>query len=587
MERDCGMRGDIWRYQYCQSCVEFAATGGHDPINSIMASSRDDHMASGGPSDVSGKILDVGALGAAIEAARLAGKTVVHCHGCFDLVHPGHVRYFQFARQQGDVLVVSLTGDSLIDKGPVRPYIPQELRAESVAALQFVDYVTIDPHPTAAELIQAIQPDVYVKGHEYQTSVDPGFARERQAVESYGGRVIYSSGEVVFSSTQLIERIGRSAQVELAKLVVFCDRHQITSGLLVDLLQQAASLRVVVIGDTILDKYVLCDAKDLASESPMVSLTRLGEHTYWGGAAIVAQHLAELGASTCLVTAAGADTHSADLADTLVRVGIDHHIFPARREIVTKSRFLVDDTKLFKVDDGHPQPLDSRTEREAARVIVDELVHADAVIWCDFGYGMVTDGLWSRVAGEVRRRVGVVTADVSGSRGNLLRFANANLLCPTERELRSAMNDFESGLSKVAFECLRRTQAQQLLVTLDKRGLVVFDRPSHDASSPAWSDRLLSEHLPSMADRAVDKLGCGDALLAGATLGLAAGATLAQATYMGAAVAAIEIDRVGNIAIDAASLVDWLSGRSELVQPVPADRPRRTPPAVLADMWLR
>src|SRR6185295_3256936 len=98
----------------------------------------------------------------AIKAARADGKTIVQCHGCFDIVHPGHIRYLQFARAQGDMLIVSITGDAAIDKGDQRPYIPQELRAENLAALEFVDYVVIDPHRDACSLLGRVKPDVYV-----------------------------------------------------------------------------------------------------------------------------------------------------------------------------------------------------------------------------------------------------------------------------------------------------------------------------------------------------------------------------------------------------------------------------------------
>lgn len=151
---------------------------------------------------------------ARVDDTRAAGQTVVHCHGCFDIVHPGYVRYLEFARQQGDLLVVSLTGDSDMGKGDLRPYIPQELRAENLAALQAVDLVYINPHPTACDLLEALRPDVYVKGHEYENSSDAGFLAERDIVLGHGGRVVFSSGDVVFSSTQLIELLGQHPELE-------------------------------------------------------------------------------------------------------------------------------------------------------------------------------------------------------------------------------------------------------------------------------------------------------------------------------------------------------------------------------------
>ena len=121
------------------------------------------------------KIVSIEALQAELAGLRSSGRTVVQCHGCFDLVHPGHVRYLRFARQLGDILIVSLTADAGVTKGLDRPYIPAELRAENLAAMEFVDWVVIDEHPTAVEILEQVKPDVYVKGREYAVSSDPRF----------------------------------------------------------------------------------------------------------------------------------------------------------------------------------------------------------------------------------------------------------------------------------------------------------------------------------------------------------------------------------------------------------------------------
>ena len=125
------------------------------------------------------------------QAARAAGRTVVHCHGCFDIVHPGHIQHLQFARSLGDVLVVSVSGDSHVNKGVHRPLIPDDLRASSVAALECVDWVYVDQDPTAVALLEALRPDVYVKGREYEKNLDPRFLAEREAVTRHGGRVVF------------------------------------------------------------------------------------------------------------------------------------------------------------------------------------------------------------------------------------------------------------------------------------------------------------------------------------------------------------------------------------------------------------
>ena len=511
-----------------------------------------------------GKIVDLEGLVAAVEAARRAGRTIVQCHGCFDIVHPGHVRYLEFARRQGDVLIVTLTGDSAFSKREEGPYIPQELRAESLAALLFVDYVYIDPNPTAEQLLAQVRPDLYVKGREYENSEDPGFMCEKRTVEDCGGRIVFSSGEIVFSSSRLIERMPASSELERERLSLLCQRCGLSTNTFHSLLGRFAGLRVLVVGDLVLDRYVFCDALGVAHEAPMLSLARVDESVYLGGAAIVARHAAALGAQVFLLSAGASDEASRRAVTVLEDENVEVELIESRPSLVEKTRFLADEAKLFKVDQGARLPLDSSAERRAAAVLEGRARGTDAAILCDFGYGMITGGLLSRTLPMLRHNVGVLSADVSGGRANLLNFLKVDLLCPTERELRAELNDYDSGLSAVAWQLLERTQARHLLVTLEKRGMVVFERPGQQPGTPGWSGRLRGAQLPSFVDHAVDGLGCGDALLATATLGLAVGGELMPAAYLGNGAAALEAAQLGNHPIASGDLRAWLRTRREL-----------------------
>src|SRR5688500_5497025 len=188
--------------------------------------------------------------------ARAAGRTVVHCHGCFDIVHPGHIQHLQFARSLGDVLVVSVSADRHVNKGAARPLIPDDLRAASVAALQCVDCVYVNPDPTAVGLLEDLRPDVYVKGSEYERSADPRFLAEREAVVRHGGRVVFSSCDVVYSSTALIGGMGGGGADRFAdeKLARLRERYGLSDAYLDGLLERGRGRRVVVVGDYILDR---------------------------------------------------------------------------------------------------------------------------------------------------------------------------------------------------------------------------------------------------------------------------------------------------------------------------------------------
>jgi rfaE bifunctional protein kinase chain/domain/rfaE bifunctional protein nucleotidyltransferase chain/domain len=477
--------------------------------------------------------------------ARAEGRAVVHCHGCFDVVHPGHIHHLQFARSLGDVLVVSVSADRHVNKGAARPLIPDSLRAASVAALECVDYVYVNPEPTAVELLAAMRPDVYVKGSEYERSNDPRFLAERDTVTRHGGRVVFSSCDVVYSSTALIGSLN-AERLRDEKLARLRERHGLGDAHLLQLLARGRGQKVVVVGDYVLDRYHFCDATGLAAEGPMMSLRALRRQDYDGGAGVVALHLAGLGARPLLVTALADDEPSRHAELRLTSAGVDVRSSRARRQLVTKHRYLVDQSKLFKVDEGSPTPADSLEEQRLTDRVLDAADGAAAVVFADFGYGVITGGLLDRILPRLRSRVPVLAADVGGRQGNLLRYRGVDLLCPTEREARSALNDFSGGLGAVAWNLLSATGARQAIITLGKQGLVTFERDGQSAA-----ERLRSEYLPALCPQGIDPLGCGDALLATATLALCAGGSLQAAALLGSIAAALEVREVGNVPVSA------------------------------------
>ncbi|MBI5787359.1 MAG: adenylyltransferase/cytidyltransferase family protein [Candidatus Schekmanbacteria bacterium] len=153
------------------------------------------------------KILDLHELAERVRRLEAEGKKVVMCHGCFDLMHPGHIKHFQSAKAFGDVLVVTVTPDEYIDKGTGRPVFNQNLRADSIAALECVDYVAINKWPTAESTLRLLRPDIYVKGQEFQKLEDKTgkIQKEYDTVKEIGAQIKFTQ-EIVFSSTKLINQ---------------------------------------------------------------------------------------------------------------------------------------------------------------------------------------------------------------------------------------------------------------------------------------------------------------------------------------------------------------------------------------------
>ncbi len=516
------------------------------------------------------KICTLERLLSARAEARRQNKTVVHCHGCFDIVHPGHIHHLQFAKSQGDLLIVTVSADPQVNKGINRPLIPEDLRAASLGALECVDFVYVNQEPTAVGLLSQLQPDIYIKGREYETNQDPRFLAEKDAVTRHGGRVVFSSGDVIYSSTALIGQLEDQEVFSREKVRRFLDRFDLDTQYLHQLVSRFRGLKVAVVGDYILDRYHFCDAVGIAGESPMMTLRPLSTQEYDGGAAIVASHLRRLGANPVLLTSLADDSASHAVSNRLAESGIQVEAIKQRRQLVSKNRYLVDQSKLFKVDEGATSPLDSQDEKQFIDRVVSACRSADALIFVDFGYGLLTGSLLDKLMPVVRPMVPTITADVSGVRSNLLRFKSADLLCPTERELRQTVNDFSAGLTNVAYRLMSQTQARNLIITMGKEGLVTFDQFVPPTDEASWERKLRTAYVPSLATHAVDPLGCGDALLSAATLSLAAGGSLQAAAFLGSCAAAVEIGRIGNHPVSTEQLLTRVNQYQQSLAPVPA-----------------
>lgn len=152
------------------------------------------------------KIVEISDLTQTCTHLREEGKTIIHCHGCFDFLHFGHLKHFKAAKKHGDILVVTLTADQYINKGPDRPFYKAEQRAEFIASLEVVDYVCINLWPTASETIGTLKPHKFVKGGEYRDTLaaqNAGFQKELAALESVDGEMVFTD-EITFSSSRII-----------------------------------------------------------------------------------------------------------------------------------------------------------------------------------------------------------------------------------------------------------------------------------------------------------------------------------------------------------------------------------------------
>lgn len=480
-------------------------------------------------------------------------ETYVMCHGTFDLVHPGHLRHLLYAKSKGDHLIVSLTCDAHVDKANYRPYVPEELRAMNLAALEIVDYVVIDRHPAPLENLAIIQPDIFVKGFEYGAGgLHPKTEQEKTVIEGYGGELIFTPGDIVYSSSAIIE----SHAPDLAddKLAILLDGENLSFGKLYEALDQFGELTVHVVGDTIIDSLTRCEMIGANAKTPTFSVRFESRTDYVGGAGVVAKHLRAGGAEVRFSTVLGEDDLKDFVLDDMRTAGVQTDaIVDSTRPTTHKNAFVAGGYRLLKVD-----TLDNRTvsEKIAARLREDiSNTSAGAMVFSDFRHGIFNrDTIPDLMAAIPEGVFRVADSQVASRWGNILQFRDFDLITPNEKEARFALADQDTVVRPLGSELYRQAGCRVLILKLGSRGVLVFRRNIGNDD-----DYRSFFSIDSFADRVIDAVGSGDALLAYSTLALKATGNAVIAAILGSIAAGAECELDGNEPVTPEFVRDKLS----------------------------
>ena len=468
---------------------------------------------------------------------RPRDKTVIMCHGTFDLVHPGHIRHLMYAKDHADVLVASLTSDSHINKANFRPFVPQDLRAMNLAALECVDYVVIDDNETPIENLKFIQPDFFAKGYEYsEHGIHPKTREEMAVIESYGGELLFTPGDLVLSSSAIIETTPPNLATE--KLLALLHSEGLNFGDLKTALTKLKGVKVHVVGDTIVDSYTYCSLIGGTAKTPTFSVKYDREVDFAGGAAVVAKHLREAGAEVVFSTVLGDDALKDFVLKELEASGIEcHAVIDPARPTTQKNAFITNGYRLLKVDKLDNRPI---SEHEV-NALQDELAKhkVDVVVFSDFRHGIFNKVTIPQLADAIPTGAArVADSQVANRWGNILEFQDFDLITPNEREARFALGDQDSTVRPMALDLYKKAGCKLLILKLGERGIITYRAPSHEVRAFFTVD--------SFADRVVDAVGAGDALLSYAALSMVATKSNVIGSILGALAAAVACEHDGN-----------------------------------------
>lgn len=477
------------------------------------------------------------------------GKRICFVSGNFNIIHPGHLRFLLFAKEQADILVVGL-----YDKASsISAFFSNEERNSALSALSFVDEVVV-LNNSLPEFISALKPDVIVKGKEWENADNI----EQTVVDNYGGKLVFSSGEKQFSSRELLQQQLSENSGLTRQLQRYHERYDIGSPLLTHFINKFSDINIAVIGDIIVDEYQECLAIGMSQEDPTIAVSPLESFQYLGGAGIVAAHAKSLGAQADFYSVTGKDSAGQFAQSKLSEYGVHAHIAEdASRPTTHKLRYRAKGKTLLRVNSFRKHAIDKPVINTLLEKFKANIERYDVVLFADFSFGVLCPAFIKQIQALCLKHNIPMVADsqTSSQIGDLTKFRHLMLTTPTEIEARLAAQDDDNGLIQVSLDLANKLKATSLIVTLGAEGILIRHRTTLD-------DVLQTDNLPALAENAIDTAGAGDALFVTTTLMMCAGASIWQAAFVGSVSSAIQVNTRGNLPLPKQKV---LSKISELV----------------------
>ena len=482
-------------------------------------------------------------------------KNLVFCYGSFNIIHPGHLRYFQNARKYGKKLYVAIEGDAFINKKDLAQQFNELERAEAVSALEFIDKVIILDNGELFDLVKIITPKTLILGKEFERERSEQVNKTIKLLESKKSNTIFETGEVRYANLDIFHRSQpdlETQRIEQFKNVLDLQKIDIQHAL--SLITKKNKLKILIIGDTIVDQYVACDAIGMSAEAPVVVVRELESQEYLGGAAIVASHVQALGGLSKFISVVGKDENAKFVHYILKKNKINNAMFEDKgRPTTFKIRYMVENQKLFRVSKLKEHGLSKKLENKVIQEIESKSSEVDGIIVSDFVYGFLTTNILKTVIKISKQKKIPLFGDLqcSSQIGNILKFKNFKLICPTEREARIALNNHEDGIEWVSNNLIEKTGSKNLIIKLGAAGFIAYDKETHKSY-------INRQHFPALTVNPVDITGAGDSLLATISIAIVSGCNLMQASALATCAASLAVQNVGNMPVSIASLKKFI-----------------------------
>jgi len=468
-------------------------------------------------------------------------KKITLCHGVFDLFHVGHLRHMKFAKSQGDILIVSITKDKFINKGTGKPVFNENLRAELISSIEYVDYVYVSESQTAIDVINLVKPNIYCKGIEYKNKKNDLTKKidlEIKTVKKNGGKIVFSN-DLTFSSSKLLNE-NFSVFTEEQKKFLERIKNKISLEAIKEIFIKISKLKALVIGEILIDEYVFSEAVGKSGKEPILILRELKKERYIGGAGAIVKNVSNFTKEKIsLISYIGQKKENLKEINEFLGKKINKFFLKKNDSAtIVKRRYIdsISNSKLFGIYNFDYNNLLKKEEFFLLKKIKNEINNHDLVILADYGHGLFS----KKITNFLSKSKKFITLNAQVNAANvgyhtLRDYNNLTCIVINERELRHETRDRKSDIKKLIIAISKINRFKYILITRGAQGLVLYSK----------NDEKFYE-CPAFATNIVDKVGSGDVILATFSLCLKCDVDIDVALFISSMAAAQKIKTFAN-----------------------------------------
>ena len=483
------------------------------------------------------KIFNLSELGKIVLRKKKQGKKFVLCHGVFDVLHVGHLNYLKAAKKNVDFLIVTITTDKYIKKGFGRPFFNQKQRSEMLSSLKIVDFVSYCDEPSAVKAISAIKPDFYAKGIEYKDSkndLTKKIILEKKVLRKYKGKMMFVN-EQTFSSSKIINQ---SSNVFNTQQKIFLDKikKKYSFFQIIKYLEKLKNLKVTILGELIIDRYIFCDALAKSGKEPYLAFKEIFFEDYIGGSGAIARQLFEFNKNISLITNYGNDKFNTFINRGLNKSISRKFVYNKNSKNILKKRY-IDNVSRHKVfgSYNYDETNEQKSQNALLKIIKSSLKKSDLLIISDYGHGLIS----SKISSEICNSKKFISLNAQVNAANIgyhtiKKYTNIDSLIINEAELRHELRDKISNVETLSKKLLKQMKIKNLVVTMGKNGALIMNNKFKKIECPAFSSTY------------VDKVGAGDSMLGIMSLCLKAGMPNDLTLFLGSIIGSLSVQILGN-----------------------------------------